>query len=287
MNGKVLLLAAFVIAAVLSGCSRAEPVALRATVDELSNPDGDVLVVLQAIEQRIDDCMEAAGFPEWQPGTGNLAASSQASVTLPQIERISADHFGYIGDFGVRTEPGVEEPQAGEIEAAPNARESASAKHFLGNGSAETEVTYVVPGSGERTRLMAGCQGAGYRGVLTEGELPRFLAGEVVVRDLLANLQRNALERTAGLDDWQLCMSRNGIETTSPFRYASHDLKTSEYATIDEMCRLESGLEESYDLGVQDSLGTVTADRQAVLTELEGIASNARSRLESSDEADG
>jgi|GEM_PF-5111202 len=233
---RAFVLAIVMIALFLTGCSGGDPAAVRSSIDGFSNPDGDVLFTLKAIEQQVDECMETGGFPDWEPLEG--------------------------GDGG-----------------APDLLEAAESELLLGDGSSDLAVTYVVPGSGERSRDMGGCQGAGYREILTEEELPGFLAGEALILNLPGIVQFGALEETEVLSDWTACMSRSGITTDSPFRIGSQTIEAGDYAGIDEKCRAETGLDESFQIGLDAVLETITANAQPAIEELELIAANVRSRL--------
>lgn len=288
---RAFVLAIVMIALFLTGCSGGDPAAVRSSIDGFSNPDGDVLFTLKAIEQQVDECMETGGFPDWEPGTARFAESSQGIFSLPRFERLGAELTGYSGEFGEQMSRVVEEDHddhdhddhdedlEGGDGGAPDLLEAAESELLLGDGSSDLAVTYVVPGSGERSRDMGGCQGAGYREILTEEELPGFLAGEALILNLPGIVQFGALEETEVLSDWTACMSRSGITTDSPFRIGSQTIEAGDYAGIDEKCRAETGLDESFQIGLDAVLETITANAQPAIEELELIAANVRSRL--------
>lgn len=274
----------------MMGCAKADPEAVRLSVDEFTAPDGIVLDTLKEIEAEIDACMEAGGFPEWEPDLSRTVEANGSSLSLPQFSRDGAVLTGYSGDFGdtmrrqlgaghdhSRSEP---EGDADLGEAGPS-----FVKLLLGDGSERSHVSYDVPrltawGNQSRSRAMGGCQGAGYRAILTEDELPGVLAAESLIRDLPITLQRSALSHTEALEEWTACMSRGGIVTESPFRIGSKNLEPGDYATVDENCRNESRLEESFKSGIDRALQDVQAGVHRVLLDLEQISTSVQSRRE-------
>ena len=281
-----LLLPFFVL---LAACSGSDPEEVRRTIVGFGDPEGDTQFVLRAVEAEVERCMAEAGFPEWAATTADFVEETASLYfRLPVITRLDGTIVGYEPAYVSKFGEHLGEPTEGEEDsdedrsrdvATPDVMNSARA--LLGDGSRSHVVAYSVPGRGEVGRDMGGCQGWGYRAVLTEAELPGFLAGQSLMGNLSGHVRHGAIRGTDEMSDWSSCMALSGFDLPNPFGVGrlAPDVEPLELAQVDAACRVQTELEEAFADALLRALSTVASDVTPALRELDRIAAAARGRL--------
>lgn len=230
-----------------------------------ADPNGDMAFILQQVETEIDRCMEQVGHPAWAPNT-----TTYFDHELPAFETSGGQVVGYAGIYANRFGP---EPSAGaaEVEA------------LLGSGDESLSVD-LGDGTG---RDLGGCQGEGYRAVLTEDEIPEFLIAEALLLNLGSAYRRVALENTSTLADWSGCLASSGLSIQDPFRVGFSISAEAErvVASADAACRESHQLVQSYSTGrtAADTadFGEWAPDVGTAAAEIAVFAARTRDRIES------